>query len=50
VVSLGHLGGHADTVDAAIMLPGDALRDYREAHPLAQAFPLLYDVLGQAAQ
>jgi hypothetical protein len=32
-------GVHADTVDAQIMLPGDALRDYREAHPLAQVSP-----------
>ena len=43
-------GVHADTVDAPITLPGDALRDYREAHPLAQVFPLLDDVLGQAAR
>jgi len=43
-------GVHADTVDAPITLPADALRDYREAHPLAQVFPLLDDVLGQAAR
>ena len=43
-------GVQADTVDAPITLPGDALRDYREAHPLAQVFPLLDDVLGQAAR
>jgi hypothetical protein len=43
-------GVHADTVDAPITLPGDALRDHREAHPLAQVFPLLDDVLGQAAR
>jgi hypothetical protein len=43
-------GVHADTVDAPITLPGDALRDYREVHPLAQVFPLLDDVLGQAAR
>ena len=43
-------GVHAETVDAPITLPGDALRDYREAHPLAQVFPLLDDVLGQAAR
>jgi hypothetical protein len=41
---------HADTVDAPITLPGDALRDHREAHPLAKVFPLLDDVLGQAAR
>src|SRR5664279_3826277 len=43
-------GVQADTVDAPITLPGDALRDDREAHPLAQVFPLLDDVLGQAAR
>ena len=39
-----------DTVDAPITLPTDVLRDHREAHPLAQVFPLLDDVLGQAAR
>ena len=43
-------GVQADTVDAPITLPTDALRDHREAHPLAQVFPLLDDVLGQAAR
>ena len=43
-------GVRADTVDAPITLPGDALRDHREAHPLARVFPLLDDVLGQAAR
>jgi GAF domain len=43
-------GVHADTVDAPITLHTDALRDHREAHPLAQVFPLLDDVLGQAAR
>jgi hypothetical protein len=43
-------GVQADTVDAPITLPDDALRDYREAHPLAQVFPILDDVLGQAAR
>lgn len=43
-------GVHADTVDAPITLPGDSLRDYREAHPLAHVFPILDDVLGQAAR
>ncbi|HET7689481.1 MAG TPA: transcriptional regulator [Nocardioidaceae bacterium] len=43
-------GVHVDTVDAPITLPDDVLRDYREAHPLAQVFPLLDDVLGQAAR
>ncbi len=43
-------GVHVDTVDAPITLPADALRDHREAHPLARVFPLLDDVLGQAAR
>ena len=43
-------GVQADTVDAPITLPDDALRDHREAHPLASIFPLLDDVLGQAAR
>ena len=43
-------GVHADTVDAPITLPADALRDHREAHPLAAVFPVLDDVLGQAAR
>ncbi|MFC7598044.1 GAF domain-containing protein [Terrabacter sp. GCM10028922] len=43
-------GVHVDTVDAPITLPGDTLRDHREAHPLARVFPLLDDVLGQAAR
>ena len=43
-------GVQADLVDAPITLPDDVLRDHREAHPLAQVFPLLEDVLGQAAR
>ena len=43
-------GVEADTMGAPITLPNDALRDYREAHPLAQVFPVLDDVLGQAAR
>jgi len=43
-------GVQADTVDAPITLLDDALHDHREAHPLAQVFPLLDDVLGQAAR
>ncbi|KJK12596.1 transcriptional regulator [Terrabacter sp. 28] len=43
-------GVQVDTVDAPITLPGDALRDHRSAHPLARVFPLLDDVLGQAAR
>lgn len=43
-------GVEVDTVGAPITLPNDTLRDYREAHPLAQVFPVLDDVLGQAAR
>jgi hypothetical protein len=43
-------GVEADQVDAPITLPADALHDHREAHPLAQVFPLLDDVLGRAAR
>jgi hypothetical protein len=43
-------GVEADRVEAPITLPDDALRDLREAHPLARVFPLLDDVLGQAAR
>jgi hypothetical protein len=43
-------GVRADTVDAPITLPADALGDHRAAHPLASVFPLLDDVLGQAAR
>ena len=41
-----------DIGDAAapITLPEDQLRDAREAHPLSRVFPLLDDVLGQAAR
>ena len=35
---------------APITLELDALNDLREAHPLSQVFPLLDDVLGQAAR
>lgn len=43
-------GVEAGTVDAPITLAPDDLRDHREAHPLAAVFPLLDDVLGQAAR
>ena len=43
-------GVEADRVEAPITLPDDALRDIREAHPLARVFPMLDDVLGQAAR
>lgn len=43
-------GVSADEVEAPITLSEDALRDYRSAHPLARVFPLLDEVLGQAAR
>lgn len=43
-------GVSADDVEAPITLAPDILRDHRAAHPLAQVFPLLDDVLGQAAR
>jgi hypothetical protein len=43
-------GVDTDRVEAPITLPQDALRDHRQAHPLAQVFPLLDDVLGRAAR
>ena len=39
-----------DTEIAPITLAPDELSDYREAHPLAEVFPVLDDVLGQAAR
>ncbi|MGN0064960.1 MAG: transcriptional regulator, partial [Nocardioides sp.] len=43
-------GVDAETVAAPITLDGSDLRDQRRAHPLARVFPLLDDVLGQAAR
>lgn len=43
-------GVAADDTTAPITLPEDLLRDVRAAHPLARVFPLLDDVLGQAAR
>jgi hypothetical protein len=43
-------GVQPELVDAPITLASDVLPDYRQAHPLAQVFPLLDDVLGQAAR
>lgn len=43
-------GVRAETELAPITLQADVLRDHREAHPLAAVFPLLDDVLGQAAR
>jgi hypothetical protein len=43
-------GIEADTSDPPITLDQGHLRQYRAEHPLAQIFPLLCDVLGQAAE
>lgn len=43
-------GVDADQVDAPITLDESGLHDRREAHPLSRVFPLLDDVLGQAAR
>ena len=43
-------GVDADGVAAPVAVATDELVDYREAHPLSQVFPLLYDVLGRAAE
>ena len=43
-------GIKADKSDPPITLDRTVLREYRAEHPLAQIFPLLSDVLGQAAQ
>jgi hypothetical protein len=43
-------GVDADDVAVPVLVQGADLDDYREAHPLSQVFPLLYDVLGRAAE
>src|ERR1700733_355374 len=43
-------GIKADTSDPPITLDRSVLRQYRAEHPLSSIFPLLADVLGQAAQ
>lgn len=43
-------GVRVDQTEAPITITSDALRDYREAHPLSRVFPLLEDVLGDAAR
>jgi hypothetical protein len=40
----------ADTSEPPITLDRSLLRQYRAEHPLAQIFPLLSDVLGQAPE
>jgi hypothetical protein len=43
-------GVNADTSQPPITLAADLLPEYRAGHPLAQIFPLLYDVVGRAAE
>ena len=43
-------GVDAEQSAAPLTLPTDELAGYREAHPLSRVFPLLYDVLGRAAE
>lgn len=43
-------GVDADASSPPITLDRDRLTDYRAEHPLSQVFPLLYDVLGRAAE
>jgi hypothetical protein len=43
-------GINADASEPPITLEGHELGDYRAEHPLSRIFPLLYDVLGQAAE
>ena len=43
-------GVDADDLAVPVFAQGTALAEYREAHPLSRVFPLLYDVLGRAAE
>jgi hypothetical protein len=43
-------GVDPDAQLAPLTLASDQLQDYRAAHPLSRVFPLLYDVLGRAAE
>jgi transcriptional regulator of acetoin/glycerol metabolism len=43
-------GVDAETSRPPITLERDLLTEYRAEHPLAKVFPLIYDVLGQAAE
>lgn len=43
-------GVTVDSVAAPIAMEHDQLAEYRAEHPLSQVFPLLYDVLGRAAE
>lgn len=43
-------GVDADAEEPHLTLPADGLRDHRAAHPLAAVYPMLDDVLGDAAR
>jgi hypothetical protein len=43
-------GVDADDPAVPVIAHGARLQEYREAHPLSHVFPLLYDVLGRAAE
>jgi hypothetical protein len=43
-------GVDVDDVMVPVFAQGSDLAAYREAHPLSRVFPLLYDVLGRAAE
>jgi hypothetical protein len=43
-------GVNVDASQPPIALPADLLCEYRAGHPLAEIFPLLYDVAGRAAE
>jgi hypothetical protein len=43
-------GLSADVTSAPVTLDAPELAEYRAAHPLSRVFPLLYDVLGRAAE
>ena len=43
-------GVDAEDVAVPVLVQGSDLDEYREAHPLSRVFPLLYDVLGRAAE
>jgi len=43
-------GVAVDATAAPVVVDSSELVDYRSAHPLSRVFPLLYDVLGRAAE
>jgi len=43
-------GVDVDDCHPPITLDGDLLSEYRATHPLAKVFPLIYDVIGRAAE